>query len=83
MGADAPCWCGCSQPRHASVHAIARLLAGDDLDAALGLARLYLRQRRPAEANEMQQQLIERKEKAQKRIAGTREVRPVHVVDIN
>jgi len=35
MGADAPCWCGCSQPRHASVHAIARLLAGDDLDAAL------------------------------------------------
>jgi hypothetical protein len=35
MGVDVPCTCGCTQQEHAAVHAIANLLASDDLDAAI------------------------------------------------
>jgi hypothetical protein len=35
MSADVPCRCGCAEPQQAAVHAIARLLAADDLDAAI------------------------------------------------
>lgn len=35
MGADMPCRCGCTERQQAAVHAIASLLATDDLDAAI------------------------------------------------
>ena len=35
MSAESPCRCGCTESRQAAVHAIATLLAFDDLDAAI------------------------------------------------
>ncbi len=35
MSADVPCRCGCAESQQAAVHAITRLLAADDLDAAI------------------------------------------------